>query len=314
MCAIVCVGSCVSVRVHACGARVCARIYACACIRAHSSSNLRTSRMSPARAAASTRSCKMGRGGGGGGGRDESGRLHARSIAESFLASRGSFLGWDPITDRRFMRIGALCALIGMAAEATAKRILCLHGSGGGARPFIATLDALRRASAPWAFEALDAPAGDGRWWRYPDGQRSFTASSYQGAEESIDLVEGHISRHAIDGVLGFSQGAMLAAIVAARASLGEGAAASQLKFAIIAAAAVPKPYEELLHRLREAEIRPLPTLHCLSAEDTMNPAAMGEEVAACFGPTAEVLWHGGGHALPPRADLGEVVSFLNRV
>ena len=82
----------------------------------------------------------------------------------------------------------------------------------------------------------------------------------------------------------------------------------------------MPKPYEPLLHRLRDTPAPPLlmPTLHTLSAADGMNPPEMGEEVARCFEPLAEVLWHSDGHAIPPLADdadggMARVAAFLER-
>ena len=83
-----------------------------------------------------------------------------------------------------------------------------------------------------------------------------------------------------------------------------------------MSAGAVPKPYEPLLHRLREASPPLLmPTLHCLCATDDMNPATMGEDVASCFAPRSELLWHAAGHALPPAGPegLGAVAAFLDR-
>ena len=35
--------------------------------------------------------------------------------------------------------------------------------------------------------------------------------------------------------------------------------------------------------------------------------------LAACFGATAEVLWHDGGHVMPPRPQLLEAAEFLAR-
>ena len=77
------------------------------------------------------------------------------------------------------------------------------------------------------------------------------------------------------------------------------------LKCAVLCAAAIPKPYEPLLHRLRDAPDGGkvlFPTLHTLCRADPMNPSSMGEDVASCFEPLAEVMWHEDGHAIPPLA------------
>lgn len=139
----------------------------------------------------------------------------------------------------------------------------------------------------------VHAFTGEGTWWTYPAGERSFTASSYEGAEESIDAVEKAIVEGDFVGLLGFSQGAMLAAIVAARATLGEGPKLP-LQFAIMCGGAMPNPYRPLLDRLRqrgEVGVQPpdsvLPTLHCISESDRVNPVELGRELATCFAPRA---------------------------
>ena len=42
------------------------------------------------------------------------------------------------------------------------------------------------------------------------------------------------------------------------------------------------------------------PTLHCIGRADAGSEEA--EELAACFGPAAEVLWHDNGSAMPGRS------------
>ena len=69
----------------------------------------------------------------------------------------------------------------------------------------------------------------------------------------------------------------------------------------------------DLLHRMRDTEDASLPTLHCLSMSDTVSPAELGKELAACFGPSAELLWHGGGNAMPSRQWWKDSDAFLER-
>eukprot|EP00316_Scyphosphaera_apsteinii_P012579 CAMPEP_0119324006 /NCGR_PEP_ID=MMETSP1333-20130426/62130_1 /TAXON_ID=418940 /ORGANISM="Scyphosphaera apsteinii, Strain RCC1455" /LENGTH=218 /DNA_ID=CAMNT_0007331597 /DNA_START=9 /DNA_END=665 /DNA_ORIENTATION=+ len=192
-------------------------------------------------------------------------------------------------------------------------RILCLHGSGGRGATLLQRLAPLCAAAPDWNFDALDAPSGLGKWWSYAPGQRSFTALSYVGAEESIALVESHLVAGGYCGVLGFSQGAMLAAIIAARSALGEG---PPLRLAICMSAALPKPYEDLLLRLcnaPEMARQSVRTLHCLSKADDVNPPQLGEQVASCFMPSSKVLWHNSGHQVPPTECLGDVGTFLHQ-
>jgi len=195
------------------------------------------------------------------------------------------------------------------------RRVLCLHGSGGTAASFLERLAPLRSALGDeWELGALDAPGGSGRWWTYPAGERSFTAASYEGAEASISAVERELSTGGYVGVLGFSQGAMLAALVAARCSLGESEVT--LRFAVLCGGATPKPYDALLTRSRTAPRASalLPTLHCLSAVDDMNPPELGEALADAFRhPPALTLWHDAGHTLPPQGPpMHTVAAFMS--
>ena len=64
--------------------------------------------------------------------------------------------------------------------------------------------------------------------------------------------MEEKIQEGGFDGLAGFSEGAALAAVVTARAALGEEGASTNLKFAVMCGGAFPTPYEELLERCRE--------------------------------------------------------------
>ena len=223
-------------------------------------------------------------------------------------------------------------AIASAVAAAAPRKALLLHGSSGsagafvsrGAAPFIYACKGRYRDGGPdaWEFEALDADivggarsAGCGAWWTYPAGQRSFTADSYEGDLESICAVEAALEAGRIPALVGFSQGAMLAAIVAARAALGESSVPlSCLQLVVCCGGAMPNPHAPLLRRLKETSPPSLvPTLHCLSKVDRINPPEQGEALAACFGATAEVLWHDGGHVMPPRPQLLEAAEFLDR-
>ena len=230
------------------------------------------------------------------------------------------------------MRELVLSLALLIARASAGKSILCLHGRGGSASAFLARgLAPLRDTSAAsygikgrarrpvaWEFDAIDSTDVSGGWWSYPEGQRSYNADSYTGADESIAAVEAELATGRYCGLLGYSQGAMLAAVVAARVALGEDDlgddARAKLKFAVIASAALPAPFRPVFDRLKEAGGAPtLPTLHCLSTSDTVNPPALGEELAECFGSaSAQVLWHDAGHELPPKPRLGEVAEWMD--
>ena len=197
-----------------------------------------------------------------------------------------------------------------MATRATAvRRVLCLHGSGGSGTSFLERLAPLKTALGDdFEFTALDGPGG--KWWTYPAGERSFSASSYTGAEESIAAVEAELAK-GYTGLLGFSQGAMLAALVVGQARSRERSGQS-LRSSV---ARRHQRLRALLARSRDAtEAVALPTLHCLSKADTMNPPELGEALAGCFRhPPAQLLWHSIGHQLPPNEELPKVVAFMEQ-
>lgn len=154
---------------------------------------------------------------------------------------------------------------------------------------------------ANWQYAALDARTDDGTW--FGDG--------FKGLDKAVATVEAVLaSRPEVAGIVGHEQGGTVAAVVAARAALGEGP--RPLAFAIICGASMPtaKPYTELLQRLRSAE-GSIPTLHTLSNTGTL--AATGEELAACFGSGAEILWHEQGNAMPDKSWWRRTDAFPDR-
>ena len=227
-------------------------------------------------------------------------------------------------------------AMPAIGASST-RRILLLHGTGAsagaflnsptkrGAKGFLAGVPAegvwnsnaawnangQKTAAWNWHISAVDAQGPDGNWFS-EDG-------SFRGADESIAHIEAEIEERKITGVVGFEQGGQLAALLAARASLGEGSAGLQrLRFAILCSAggiaSAGSPYMELLEQVRDApEADVLPTLHCASRSDAICPPELTQDLAACFGASAELLWHEMGHAMPPRDWYKQSGAFIER-
>ena len=238
------------------------------------------------------------------------------------LPSTHNALSLPPRPDAGLARVAA--AALAAAATATAfafatvmvqatkvLKILCLHGKGGCSSSFRPSLAPLVDALGPSVvFDIVDAPHELGpstsrAWWLLPPGERRFTAPTYEGDEVAIEAISAAWrERGPYDGVLGFSQGAMLAAIITARGALDQGPLP---RFALMFGAATPKPYEPLLAALSEQGCA-VPTLHSVSASDRINPATMGEWVAGCFAPSAEVLHHDAAHAVPQDAASVETV------
>jgi len=196
---------------------------------------------------------------------------------------------------------------------AASLKVLCLHGRGDSASHFIGQIAHIREAVSG-EFHAIQAPLPGGAWWTYPKGERSYSASSFSGAEASVSMVEQALVEGKFDCLLGFSQGAMLAAVVAARLALGDTPLAQQatLRLAVMFGAALPKPYEDLFSRLRDAGgAQGIRTLHCLSKNDITNPPELGSALAGCFGARAQEHWHGNGHRVAPATSVPTIVEFL---
>ena len=217
------------------------------------------------------------------------------------------------------------------------RRIMLLHGTGSsassfmnsptrhGAKDFIAGIPAeglwssnalwnkpgMKKSRWNWHISALDADGPDGNWYASEGGSKQLL-----GLDASIARVEQAIVERDVTALVGLEQGGLVAACVAARAALGEGLGAGRLRSAILCGTAMPAEGTEcadLLHRMRDTEDASLPTLHCLSMSDTVSPAELGKELAACFGPSAELLWHGGGNAMPSRQWWKDSDAFLER-
>ena len=93
----------------------------------------------------------------------------------------------------------------------------------------------------------------------------------------------------------------------------------SRLRFAVICSAGgittAGSPFRELfLERLCHApNDTVLLTLHCGSQADGTSPPELVQELATCFGPLAETLWHDEGHAMPPRDWWRSSEAFMER-
>jgi len=213
-------------------------------------------------------------------------------------------------------------ALVGVESlqYSQARKMLLIHGSGSsrgafvnsptdrGAQGFISGVPCRQDAGSSqvprnWQYAAIDAGSNDGTWYD-ADGKR--LDASVKAVESFIEAQQGQIA-----GIVGHEQGGLVAAIVAARAALGEGPLT--LSFAIICGASMPaaKAYTDLLHRLSDSPGASVPTLHCLSESDAAS--ASGAELASCFEPTAEILWHTRGNAMPDRSWWKSTMAYPDR-
>ncbi|KAJ3347463.1 Ovarian cancer-associated protein 2 [Allomyces javanicus] len=217
-------------------------------------------------------------------------------------------------------------------------RILCLHGYTQNASVFSKRTAALRKSfkkraefvyvTAPLYtadFDTTEADAEDladvgdegPRAWFRREEQPVFREWGY---DESFSLLKTVLETQGpFDAVLGFSQGANMAALLAMRmhpnAPNGPLTTAHPpLRFAILSSGFVSRDSD--LAPLFHAPVAPwpIPTLHIWGAADEWVPANRSRDLAAAFA-NAAVYEHAGGHFLPTKApDRAVIAEFLDAV
>lgn len=138
-------------------------------------------------------------------------------------------------------------------------------------------------------------------WWRASDD-----GLEYRGWPETRDLVREALDRYAPASVLGFSQGGILAAAVAALAQSRE---LPPIHAAVLIAGRKPRAAN-----LQAAFMTPVvvPSLHVWGERDTIT-RQYSEELVECFSaPEREVMRWPGGHVIPTRGPAFDaIVRFL---
>eukprot|EP00873_Tetraselmis_striata_P034076 jgi/Tetstr1/454340/TSEL_004018.t1 len=211
-------------------------------------------------------------------------------------------------------------------------RCLCLHGSRQDAEIFRQRVDKLARRLEPEAELCfVDAPhtlpLEEGQqvamraWWRWDPAPEEGAAAAAQAAGRVVDDWRESVAalRHAwrehgpFDGVVGFSNGAAAALLLAASS---HAAPFSSLKFAIIASGYIPEPFQELIAIAGGGAERPpgaipLPSLHLIGAADHLVPPA-ASRLAARLVERPRLHEHALGHAVPQKAaDLEVILEFV---
>lgn len=179
------------------------------------------------------------------------------------------------------------------------RRVLCLHGKGNSALSFRATLAPLIQA-ADGRIEWLipDAPYPlvghtGSAWWDLPVGARSFDTSEFIGAHASIAALE---DMYPIDGVIGFSQGAILASVLLLRGL--QGLAPGYPKRAVLCGAAMPGPYVGAVNALTPELIRSagVKSLHVVGTTDRVNPPELARHL--CEALCGRLVEHADAHVM----------------
>jgi predicted esterase len=207
----------------------------------------------------------------------------------------------------------------------TAKaRVLCLHGYAQNAAFFRARTGALRKGlkSVVGDFHFVDGTvaataeyvqsmgeAGGDRgealgWWSWEDVNdngydggrvRASTSRLYTGVDETLQRLDEVCDREGpFDGVLGFSQGATVAALLCMRRP-------HAFRFAVLISGFVPHDPRWAAHF--QPEVVALPSLHCFGEADRSVPEERSRLLASSFASAASVQHvHAGGHAIPSDA------------
>jgi pimeloyl-ACP methyl ester carboxylesterase len=168
----------------------------------------------------------------------------------------------------------------------TALRVLCLHGYHGRGSVLRAQLRAWSAGlEARLDLVCVDAPslgAGDFGWWH---------AGAPATWARTRDWLGSLPARDDFDGVLGFSQGAALTALVVGMAAL------PRVRFAVMIGGFVSRDaaHAPIVDALRGST---LPSLHVIGRADRVVPPDGSRALASCFAAPI-VLEHDGGHVVP---------------
>ncbi|XP_077517549.1 esterase OVCA2-like isoform X3 [Amblyomma americanum] len=197
-------------------------------------------------------------------------------------------------------------------ADASKLRILCLHGYRQDAAGFKSKLGGFRKATkslldlvfidAPHLIENDALCVGDnegGRGWWF-SSEKSFSAREYtdtcRGFEESVKAIEQACKLEGpFDGILGFSQGAAMAAMILLMQCLKK--VECSFKFGVLVAGFRSRSSAHD-HLFAKEGLIDVPTLHIVGETDNIIPKAQAIEILPFF-VSPSVLYHPGGHFLP---------------
>jgi predicted esterase len=162
--------------------------------------------------------------------------------------------------------------------------------------PHVCTPEAAQKAFTAWGMEPPEPPYL--RWWR-----ASEDGKTYEGWDTTREYLRALIPEQGPVAVLGFSQGAMLAATLAALSARGS---FPTLRCAVLIAGAVPRARE--LSPLFSEPVA-VPSLHVWGERDSMA-ADSAPRLAQCFQESQrESMSWSGSHAIPQRGDAATAIA-----
>lgn len=211
-------------------------------------------------------------------------------------------------------------------------RVLCLHGYGQDGDAFRAKSGSCRKDSKKVAdFEFVTSPnrivpgsgpgaghpdhkaeegADPGRyWWDFNN-----EASQMCGFDDSVAfLAQVFEERGPFDGVLAFSQGAGMLAILMAKLQRRELPAAITFRFGCMVSGFLPR--DPAYRAIIDAQALTIPSLHIFGETDNIIEPGRSKDLVAAWDPAAvTVLSHMGGHLMPSAAPVRKgLLQFLGR-
>ncbi|HWZ90539.1 MAG TPA: alpha/beta hydrolase fold domain-containing protein, partial [Polyangiaceae bacterium] len=207
-------------------------------------------------------------------------------------------------------------------------RILALHGYNGSASVLQSQMRAFAKAVASEAeFVCVDAPSlaqGSFGWWHAREAGASRRGSTGSGVEPGAVRYEGWPATRdfitalcqrvgPFDGVFGFSQGAALAALLAALGACPSDHSAEappRFDFAIMVGGFASSDRDHA-HLFETPSGIPVPSLHVIGRADGIVPAARARALAAKF-QAPVILEHDGGHVVAVTPHIAEgALDFL---
>uniref|UniRef100_A0A0G4HI68 Serine hydrolase domain-containing protein n=1 Tax=Chromera velia CCMP2878 TaxID=1169474 RepID=A0A0G4HI68_9ALVE len=145
------------------------------------------------------------------------------------------------------------------------------------------------------------------QWWTIDDAQKG--PKTYHGAEKSVDRVASILKEEGpFQGILGFSQGACLTNLIAAKKCSGD-KRFEDISFVIPCSGFIPRDPD--MAPLFETPLQ-IPSLHVAGEKDQLFPASV-DAVSKYDSSTSLFIQHPGGHSLPrlPEAERTKFRGFL---
>ena len=177
------------------------------------------------------------------------------------------------------------------------------------------------------AFPSAKQRGGWREWYNYmPREDGSGGRDCYEGMAESVAFVEAEVARLRPFAICGFSQGAVIAAIVAKNAEANteknicgnsDADVASGLTHLLMLCAVPPRQFYANFPEFHAVPMAAYKTLHCIGSRDPMKASSEQFAAKAFDEASSEVLVHSGNHKPPSVFERAEtfdrVRDFLNQ-